>query len=122
DRIPDLVLIDLFLPDGSGIDLLKDKTASAAATEVVVITGHASVDSAVQALRMGAADYLTKPVDIARLRTVLTNVKRTRELKEEIDVLRGELRGLGRFGSMIGASPQMGKVYDLLSKVAPTDA
>jgi two-component system, NtrC family, response regulator AtoC len=118
---PDLVLVDLMLPDGSGIDLLKD-TAGSGVTEVVVITGHASVDSAVQALRMGAADYLTKPVDIARLRTILTNVKRTRELKDEIDMLRDELRSLGRFGPMIGGSPPMGKVYDLISRVAPTDA
>jgi two-component system response regulator AtoC len=66
ERVPDLVLIDLMLPDGSGLDLLKDASSSAA-TEVVVITGHASVDTAVQALRTGAADYLTKPVDIARL-------------------------------------------------------
>ena len=121
EQVPDLVLIDLMLPDGSGIDLLKD-TPGGAATEVVFITGHASVDTAVQALRTGATDYLTKPVDIARLRTILTNVKRTRELKDEIDMLRHELRSLGRFGSMIGASAPMGKVYDLISRVAPTDA
>jgi two-component system response regulator AtoC len=121
EHTPDLVLIDLMLPDGSGIDLLKEMGGSAA-TEVVVITGHASVDSAVQALRTGAADYLTKPVDIARLRTILTNIKRTRELKDEIDRLREELRGLGRFGPMIGSSAPMGKVYDLISRVAPTDA
>src|SRR5579862_4211154 len=121
EQVPDLVLIDLMLPDGSGIDLLKDPPGGVT-TEVVVITGHASVDTAVQALRTGATDYLTKPVDIARLRTILTNVKRTRELKDEIGMLRDELRSLGRFGPMIGASAPMGKVYDLISRVAPTDA
>ena len=83
------------------------------------ITGHASVDTAVEALRMGASDYLTKPLDIPRLKTVLANIARTRELKDEIDTLRAELRKLGRFGPMIGASPPMGRVYDLIARVAP---
>jgi two-component system, NtrC family, response regulator HydG len=118
---PDLMLSDLVLPDGSGLDLLKEVRASSD-SEVVLVTGHASVDTAVEALRMGASDYLTKPIDIARLKTVLANVARRRELREEIDNLRGELRKLGRFGSLIGASPQMSSVYDLIARVAPTDA
>ena len=90
--------------------------------ETVLITGQASVETAVEALRRGVADYLTKPVDFARVKTVLANVSRTRELKEEIGGLRGELRKLGRFGALIGAAPAMQKVYDLIGKVAPTDA
>ena len=65
-NVPDLLLVDLMLPDGSSMDLLKDMEAGAS-PEVVVITGHASVDTAVEALRMGASDYLTKPLDIPRL-------------------------------------------------------
>jgi len=68
------------------------------------------------------ADYLTKPVDFARVKMALANLTRTRELKEEIGSLRGELRSLGRFGPMIGASPAMQGVYDLLARVARTDA
>ena len=64
-RTPDVALIDLYLPDGSGIDLLKE--LSTTPTEVVFMTGHADVESAVQALRLGASDYLTKPLDIGRL-------------------------------------------------------
>ena len=116
---PDVVLTDLVLPDGNGIDLLKDLDA---ATQVVLITGHASVDTAVEALRMGASDYLTKPVDVARLKTVLANIARTKQLKEEIGSLRTELRKLGRFGLLIGASPTMQKLYDLIARVAPTEA
>jgi two-component system response regulator AtoC len=118
---PDVVLVDLMLPDGSGLDLLKDVEA-ASNTQVVLITGHASVDSAVEALRMGASDYLTKPLDVARLKTVLANIARTRELKDEIDTLRTELRSLGHFGPLIGASPAMGRVYDLITRVGPTEA
>jgi DNA-binding NtrC family response regulator len=89
---------------------------------VVLITGHASVDTAVEALRCGITDYLTKPVDLARLKTILANVARTRELQAEIGTLRGELRKLGRFGPLVGASAVMGAVYDLIARVAPTDA
>ncbi len=119
---PDLILIDLMLPDGSGLDLVEDLGEDADKTSVVVITGHASVDTAVEALRRGASDYLTKPVDMARLKTVLVNVARTHELKVKINELRGQLRELGRFGDMVGGSPPMQQVYDLIGKVAPTDA
>ena len=87
-----------------------------------MITGSASVDSAVDALRGGALDYLTKPIDRARLRSALVNVARTRALKEEVGSLRGELRELGRFGRMVGRSKPIPTVYDLIARVAPTDA
>jgi two-component system, NtrC family, response regulator AtoC len=118
--IPDVVLVDLHLPDGSGIELFKD--LEGASTEVVLITAQASVDTAVEAMRKGASDYLVKPVDLARVRGVLANVVRTRELKEQIGSLRGELRKLGRFGPLIGSSPAMQRVYDMVAKVAPTEA
>ena len=87
-----------------------------------MITGEASLDTAVEALRLGAYDYLTKPVDEARLKTLLAGVKRTQELKNEISELRGELRSMGRFGKMVGTSTPMQKLYRLLEKVAPTEA
>jgi len=117
---PDVILTDLVLPDGTGIDLV-DPALSVGAL-VVLITGHASVETAVEALRRGATDYLTKPVDLARLKTILANVSRTRELQAEIGSLRGELRKLGRFGPLVGASAAMGAVYDLITRVSPTDA
>ncbi|HYQ96626.1 MAG TPA: sigma-54 dependent transcriptional regulator [Candidatus Eisenbacteria bacterium] len=118
---PDVVLVDLMLPDGNGLELLQDMEP-AKRPEVILITGFASVDSAVAALRTGVLDYLTKPVDVRRLKTVLANVSRTLALKEEIGSLRDELRELGRFGRLIGNSSVMQKVYDLVVKVAPTDA
>ena len=116
----DVVLTDLVLPDGSGLELVDAAAESGA--QVVLITGHASVETAVEALRRGATDYLTKPLDLARLKAILANVGRTRELQAEIGSLRGELRKLGRFGPLVGVSPAMSAVYDLIARVAPTDA
>jgi DNA-binding NtrC family response regulator len=118
---PDVVLVDLTLPDGDGLAWLRGEPAASTA-EVIVITGSSSVDSAVDALRGGALDYLTKPIDRARLRSALVNVTRTRALKEEVGSLRGELRDLGRFGRMVGRSKAILEVYDLVARVAPTDA
>jgi DNA-binding NtrC family response regulator len=118
---PDIVLVDIHLPDGSGLDLL-DASEPTAAPEVVLITGNASIESAVDALRRGAADYLTKPVDFARLKMVLANLTRTLEMKGEIGTLRNELRKLGRFGELIGACPAMQGVYELIDSVARSDA
>ena len=118
---PDILLVDLRLPDGSGLDLLDDLDPSTA-PEVVLITGSASVETAVDALRRGAIDYLTKPVDFARIKMALANVTRTLEMKGEIGTLRKELRKLGRFGPMIGASLPMQAVYDLIGRVARTEA
>jgi DNA-binding NtrC family response regulator len=118
---PDVLLLDVKLPDGSGLDFLRELDGTIP-SEIVLITGNGSVDSAVDAIRHGAADYLTKPPDIARLQSVLVNVVRRHELKGEIGSLRRELRGLGRFGNMIGSSPAMQGCYDLIGRVAPTDA
>jgi two-component system, NtrC family, response regulator AtoC len=118
---PELLMLDLMLPDGDGIDLLREIKATTSC-DVIMVSGMATVDSAIEALRLGAMDYLTKPLDIHRLSTVLENVLRLRSLNDEVGVLRTELRKFGRFGRLIGVSPAMQKVYDLMIKVAPTDA
>jgi two-component system response regulator AtoC len=119
---PDLVLLDLILPDGTGFDLIKDLQEQTDRAEIVVITGHASVSTAVEALRCGACDYLTKPVDAARLRTMLGNLARTLDLRPKISELRRQVRQLGHFGPLVGASPAMQQVYDHVGLVAPSTA
>ena len=91
-------------------------------TEVIVVTGHATVDSAVAALRAGASDYLVKPAEVERVQAVLRRAKKTSALQHEIGALREELRKLGRFGRILGSSPRMQVLYDQLSRVAPTSA
>ena len=117
----DLVLVDLMLPDGDGVSLLKELKETSD-SDVILVSGMATVDSAIEALRLGALDYLTKPIDTRRLKSVLNHVLRLRSLKEEVGTLRGELRKVGRFGRLVGISPTMQKVYDLMTRVAPTDA
>jgi two-component system, NtrC family, response regulator AtoC len=118
-QTPDVILSDLMLPDGRGTELLRDLDEPK--IEVILVTGKATVETAVEALRLGAFDYLTKPIDLARLKTLLARVKDTRELKQEVSSLRAELRQLGRFGPMVGTSAAMQQVYDLIDKVAPTE-
>ncbi len=120
-RTYDLVLVDILLPDGNGLELAGELEPSLP-TVVVFVTGHATVDTAVQAFRDGAVDYLTKPVDLRRLKSIAANVRRTRELRDEIRTLRTELRELGRFGELIGGSEAMQKVYGLIEHVAATDS
>jgi len=113
-----LALLDLELADGSGTELLD---AIPDGTEVVVVTGNASVDTAVAALRGGAVDYLTKPVDASRLGRILNGIGRTAALQARVTELSRELRSLGRFDQIVGACPGMQRVYDLIERVAPTD-
>ena len=96
----DALLVDMQLPDGSGLELLQTPEGRLP-PGVVFISGNSSVELAVEALHSGATDFLTKPVDFARVKMLLANVSRTRELEDEIGSLRGELRKLGRFGPSI---------------------
>jgi DNA-binding NtrC family response regulator len=115
------LLVDMQLPDGSGLELLQAPEGRLP-PGVIFISGTSSVELAVEALQSGASDFLTKPVDFARVKMALANLSRTRELARQVGALRGELRRLGRFGALIGSSPRMQQVYDLVAKVAPTDA
>jgi DNA-binding NtrC family response regulator len=118
---PDVLLTDLRLPDGEGIELVSE-LEKPDATEVIIVTGHATVDSAVAALRAGASDYLVKPADLERVQAVLRHAKKTSALQQEIGELRDALRKLGRFGKILGSSQRMQVLYDQLSRVSPTSA
>src|SRR5215470_4273005 len=119
-KTPDVALVDLYLPDGSGIELLKDLELGAS-TEVVLMTGHADVESAVQALRLGASDYLTKPLDIGRLKSILANVASVQPAVQAAAPV-AETQEADRLGLLLGASPPMQSLYEMLNRVAPTDA
>ncbi len=117
--VPDVVFLDLVLPDGKGTELFNDK-AALADTEVVLITGHASLETSIEALRLGATDYLIKPVSPGQVQGILERVMRPGQLQAEISDLRVELDRSGRFGDMWGGSPSMKRVYEQVSRVAAT--
>ncbi|MCM5679466.1 sigma-54 dependent transcriptional regulator [Schlegelella sp. S2-27] len=116
---PDIVLLDLMLPDGSGMELFNEPE-TLANTEVVLITGHASLDTSIQALRLGAADYLIKPVNIKQLQGILSRVMRPSTLKAELADMRAEFERSGRFGMLWGRSGAMQRVYEQVARVSST--
>jgi DNA-binding NtrC family response regulator len=120
-QTPDVVLLDLNLPDGSGLSLL-DVVRDLNGPSVVLITGHASVDTAVEALRRGVTDYLTKPLDVDRLRGILGNIVKTSQLPQEIQTLRKQQGHSGRFGDLVGVSPTMQRIGELIARIAPSSA
>ncbi len=121
-RVPDIALVDLYLPDGKGIELLTDQTLGAA-TKVVFMTGYADVESAVQALRLGASDYLTKPLDIGRLKGLLADLVTVQQAETPDDTEPVAVpQEVGRLGLLLGASPPMQALYQMLNRVSPTDA
>ncbi|WP_026223414.1 sigma-54-dependent transcriptional regulator [Methylosarcina fibrata] len=120
-RMPDVILTDLMLPDGKGLEIFGEEPAPAN-VQMILMTGFASLETSVEALRLGFKDYLTKPVSLQRMKNILAKIPRTGDLKDEIDQLRKELRNLGRFGKLWGTSKPMQEVYDQIAKVAPSIA
>lgn len=116
---PHLIFIDLLLPDGNGLDIAKEIPQSTF-TKVVLITGHASVDSAVGAMRSNIWDYLTKPIEVERLRVLLMRL-RLQEAHQEMPIIVDSQGNLAAFGPLIGASPTMRELYNRIEKVAPTE-
>ena len=120
--LPDVAIVDLKLPDGSGLDLLHRIKETYPDVSVIILTGHATVDSAVKALKVGAEDYVTKPVDLPRLQVILKTVEDKQEMKQEIIELRRQLQKMGALGHLVGKSPRMQRLFEELEMVSNTDA
>ena len=114
----DVVLLDLRLPGVGGLEVLKEVKRRNPETVVIVMTGYASVQSAVQAMKQGAYDYVTKPFDLEELRLILDRVLGHLQLSSENRILRQQVKSKGGFGTIIGRSPEMEKLYRIISKAA----
>ena len=118
----DLIISDLFLPGISGIDILKKVKEASPRTCFILITGNASAETAVEAMKEGAFDYVTKPFNFEKLKLQVSKALEKSQLLAENQYLRQQLHGRYRFDNIIGSSLPMQKVFTRMEKVAATDS
>ena len=119
---PAIVITDLVMPRMDGLALLRALQQQGADATTLLLTAQGTVETAVEAMKEGAYDYLTKPVDLKRLKILLDKIVERLETLREVKVLRRQLRDHGAFGSLIGNSPEMRKIYQVIEQAAPTGA
>ena len=119
---PRLLVVDIHLPDGDGIDILRGARETDPDREGIVITGQGSIDNAIEALRAGAVDYLLKPLRPAQLEVVFNRLADRRRLESEVETLRAELQETGRLGDLVGRSSVMTTIFDVIRRVAKSNA
>ncbi len=122
DTPPDLILLDLIMPDRSGLDMLAELKERGSSAPVIVLTATKTVNTAVEAMKRGASDYVTKPPEPDALRIKVRQLLEHRELEEEIVRLREEVEGRQRLGRMIGRSAPMHDVFRAVERVARSKA
>jgi two-component system response regulator HydG len=119
DQYPvDIVVTDLKVPQIGGLELIKRIRSNDPQVAVIVLTQYGTIETAIEATRLGAIDYVTKPFHVEELRTKLDRVVHSIELDQENRLLREQLRSRPGFGGLIGVSPKMQRVYKLIEKVA----
>src|SRR5688572_13877965 len=126
DRIttfrPSIIISDMVMPRMGGLDLLRALKDDGGEYTIVILTAQGTVETAVEAIKEGAYDYLTKPIEPQRLKILLDKIVERQETRREVRILRKQLREHGTFGSMIGTSSTMRKVYQVVEQAAPTSA
>ncbi len=120
--LPSIVVTDLMMPRMDGLQLLRALAELSRECRVIVMTAHGSVDSAVEAMKIGAYDYIQKGDDPTRLRTILKHAVSQGDAERELEVTRRSLRDKGFMGPMVGASRKMQEIFHLIEMVAPSTA
>lgn len=123
NELPHAIVTDLMMPGMNGIEFIENLSEQVHQMAVVMVTGQATIETAVQAIRLGAYDYLTKPLESEKLRAVLEKGLKQVSLVREANALRQKLESpLGSYGALIGKSPSMRELYQRLNQIAATDA
>jgi DNA-binding NtrC family response regulator len=120
--LPAVVISDLVMPKMDGLELLRVLKTDVPFASVILLTGQGSIDTAVTAMREGAYDYLTKPVDVARLRLLIPKAAERGEALREVALLRRKLSQVWGMGRLVGTSAGMQEIYRLIEVAAPTPA
>jgi len=118
----DVVLCDLIMPDMNGVEVLRAAKETNPALSVVMITAHGTIRTAVEAMKLGAFDYITKPFDMDEIKLVVKNALERRQLLTENADLRRELRSRFKFDEIVGSSGKMQEVYRIIERVANSNA
>lgn len=118
---PGIIVTDLKMPRMDGLELLERLAELKQNQAVVVLTAQGSIESAVDAMKLGAYDFIQKPVDAVRLKQILSNACRQQETEQELEVTRRKLRDTGVLGSLVGSSPKMQEVFALIERIAPSN-
>jgi DNA-binding NtrC family response regulator len=119
---PAIVISDLVMPRMDGLALLRALQQQGADVTTLLLTAQGTVETAVEAMKEGVYDYLTKPIDLQRLKILLDKIVERLETMREVKALRRQLREHGTFGSLIGNGPEMRKIYQIIEQAAPTSA
>lgn len=122
DASPDLVLLDMKLPDGSGLDVLKMVKAEDPTVPVIMMTAYAEVETAVETMKNGAFDFIAKPYSVDKLRVTIGNALENQRLKNEIAYLRSSSTGNAFFKQFLGKSPAMVEIFDKIRKIGRSKA
>lgn len=118
---PDVILLDMNMPDISGIEVLAKIKEKAPAAEVVIITAFGTIQNAVEATKLGAYDYLEKPVDNDELLLLISRALEVKRLRREVSELKSELSARYQFSNIIGTSGTMNSIFQMMEKVALVD-
>jgi len=119
---PGIVLTDLKMPRMDGMSLLSKLAERSESIAVIVVTAQGTIESAVQAMQIGAFNYIQKPIDFNRLKSILQNAAELRSTRAELEVTRRQLRNKGQLGMLVGSSKKMQEVFHLVEMVAPSTA
>ncbi len=113
-----VMFTDLMMPDISGMELLKQVKAVSPATEVIVVSGYGTIESAIEAMKLGSYDFLQKPINFDRFRILIERIIEKRRLTEENQMIRSRLKDGYKFDELVGMSPKMKMIYSVIDKIS----